>query len=139
MKLSKNFNLSEFAVSDTYPDVAAGITFNPDEIERIQALVDFILQPLRNHIGEPIYITSGKRSPELNNLVNGYGDSDHLFLELRRSCAVDITCSEISRAWSWIKRHRKVIKFAYIWKSRNYIHISAPDDTGKYGKLKELD
>ena len=43
--------------------------------ENIKNLCDNILDPLREKIGKPIYITSGFRSAELNGIVGGSGKS----------------------------------------------------------------
>jgi hypothetical protein len=37
-----------------------------------------ILQPLRDHLGVPLVVSSGFRSPKLNDAVNGAKDSQHL-------------------------------------------------------------
>lgn len=77
MKLSKHFNLDEFIKSATA--VRLGIDNTPDEksLENIQLLVDNILEPLRQHYGRPIIITSGYRCPKLNKAVGGAASSQH--------------------------------------------------------------
>lgn len=139
MKLSQNFSLEEFIVSDSYPELAQAIGWESDHIYRAHSLTKYFLQPLRNHLQVPVHITSGKRSVELNNAVGGSLSSDHLFSDTLGSCAVDITCDDIIAAWEWIKDHSDLIKYTYLWLSRNYIHISAPDATGKYGRFYEVD
>ena len=58
----------------------AGLDNTPGERERLAllALVEKVLDPLREALGEPIRITSGYRSPELNRLVGGVPTSQHL-------------------------------------------------------------
>lgn len=74
MKLSQDFNLSEFTVTST------GLANNPGprEVENILQLVVNVLQPLRNYLKRPIRITSGYRSPEVNKKIGGAGSSQHL-------------------------------------------------------------
>jgi hypothetical protein len=60
----------------------------PDEEQtaNLHALIDEVLDPLRNAYGRPIRVNSGFRSPALNHAVGGVRNSDHL-----RGCAADIT------------------------------------------------
>jgi hypothetical protein len=76
--LSKNFSLKEFTKSATAKRL--GIENKPDPIAilNLQALVDNVLQPLRNAMGFPITVTSGYRSQELNDALNGAYQSQHM-------------------------------------------------------------
>lgn len=78
MKLSENFSLAELIKSDTA--VRKGIDNNPDEIvtANLQALVDNILQPVRDTFGR-VKITSGYRSPLLNSSIGGSKTSHHCY------------------------------------------------------------
>lgn len=67
IQLSENFNLSEFVKTSTGADNIP----TPEAIENLKLLVKNILQPLRNHVGRPITITSGYRSPGVNAAVVG--------------------------------------------------------------------
>lgn len=49
-------------------------------IPNIKALVDNILQPVRDHFGQVI-ISSGYRSPKLNAVIGGSATSQHCFGE----------------------------------------------------------
>ena len=64
MKLTRNFSLSELIKSDTA--IRLGIDNNPnaDQIEKLKALCENILRPVRDHFGR-VKVTSGYRSPEL--------------------------------------------------------------------------
>ena len=78
MRLSKNFTLDEFLVSQTAERHGIDMT-PPDEIvENIQRLVHGCLQPLRDDILSPIFISSGYRPLELNGLINGSATSEHV-------------------------------------------------------------
>ena len=46
--------------------------------ENLRALVEEVLDPLRERYGKPIYVNSGYRCPELNRLVNGAINSQHM-------------------------------------------------------------
>lgn len=83
-QLTKNFKLKEFFASTTamrkgiynYPSdshEALDVTLN------VCALAVSCLQPIRNHFKDnPIIISSGYRTLELNNEIGGVKDSDHL-------------------------------------------------------------
>ena len=79
MNLSANFTLKELTKSDTATRL--GIDNTPDEavIESLRLLCENILQPVRDHFGKPVKISSGYRSPELNSspAVGGSKTSDH--------------------------------------------------------------
>ena len=77
MKLTNNFTLEEFTRSNNAGRM--GINNEPDagQIADLQKLCIRLLQPLRDIYGEPFYINSGFRSPELNRLVGGVPSSQH--------------------------------------------------------------
>ena len=77
MKLTTNFRLIEFTESATA--TAKGIKNEPSkiEIENLKALCSKLLQPLRDIYEEPLTISSGFRSPELNKAVGGVPTSQH--------------------------------------------------------------
>lgn len=69
MKLTTNFNLSEFNKH--------GFVISDTVFQNIFALAKN-LQVLRDEVGKPIKITSGYRSPEHNAKVGGVKSSRHL-------------------------------------------------------------
>ena len=82
MKLTTNFNLSEFACKDgtPVPDL-----FLPNVIELAKNL-----QVLRDALGKPIYINSAYRTAEHNEKVGGSPKSQHLIAK-----AADIRTSSL--------------------------------------------
>lgn len=91
LQLSKNFNLNELIKSDTA--LRKGIENSPSNavIVNLTALVNNVLQPIRDYYNKPVKINSGYRSPELNALIGGSKTSDHCF-----GYAADIEISTIS-------------------------------------------
>ena len=77
MKLSKNFSLNELTKSQTAE--REGINNNPSEtqIEALQALCENILQPVRDHYGMPVVISSGFRSAQLCIKIGSSITSQH--------------------------------------------------------------
>ena len=79
MKLTKNFSLEEMYRSETAR--RCGIDNKPqteEVVENLRALCLEVLQPLRDHLGRPVTITSGYRCKELNKRVGGVRNSQHL-------------------------------------------------------------
>lgn len=76
--MSKYFTIEELCHSDTAN--ARGIDNTPTEEvkENLQALIENVLDPLREAYGKPIYVNSGYRSPELNKAVGGVSNSQHV-------------------------------------------------------------
>ena len=77
MRLSKSFTLNELTKSQTAE--REGINNNPsgDQIERLQRLCENILQPVRDHYGTPVVVSSGFRSGQLCIKVGSSINSQH--------------------------------------------------------------
>lgn len=75
----KFFTIDELTKSDTAACNNISNTPNEQEKNNLIALVDNILDPLREAYGQPIIITSGYRCEKLNNLVKGSKTSQHRF------------------------------------------------------------
>jgi hypothetical protein len=71
MNLSTHLTLEECIVSDTAKRL--GISNHPTEkhLESMKLLAENIFEPIRNHFGKPIYVTSGYRSEALNKALPG--------------------------------------------------------------------
>ena len=77
-RLSKNFSWEEFTKSDTATRLHINNAITDWDVrDNIIALVDNVLQPLRDAWGGPIFINSGYRCPELNKAVGGVETSQH--------------------------------------------------------------
>lgn len=76
--MGKYFTISELCHSDTAN--ARGIDNTPTEDVKanLEALIDNVLDPLREAYGKPIYINSGYRCSELNKAVGGVSNSQHM-------------------------------------------------------------
>jgi len=78
MRLSKNFTLDEFLVSQTAERHSIDMTPPQEIIDNLQRLVTGCLQPLRDDILSPIFISSGWRPLQLNTLIGGSASSEHV-------------------------------------------------------------
>ena len=77
MELSNNFTLHELTKSQTA--TRKGIDNEPgtEEIENLIHLAKTILQPVREHFGKPVMISSGYRSPALCEAIGSSAKSQH--------------------------------------------------------------
>ena len=55
-------------------------------VENLKALVENVLDPAREALGSPIHVNSGYRSPEVNKVIGGAKNSQHVLGE-----AADLT------------------------------------------------
>ena len=99
MNLTRNFTLSELTKSDTA--IRKGINNNPsaEQVEKLKALCENILQPVRDHFGR-VKITSGFRSVDLCLAIGSSSNSQHAKAE-----AADFECVGVDNAElaDWIK------------------------------------
>ena len=92
MQLSENFSLREYTKSQTAS--RKGIDNSPSDqhLDNAIALFQNVVQPVRDHFG-PTIITSGYRSPALNEAIGGSSTSQHSVGE-----AVDLEVLGVSTA-----------------------------------------
>jgi hypothetical protein len=77
MNLTENVSLKELTKSESA--TRFGISNEPTEeaLSNLQKLATHILQPVRDHFGKPLIITSGYRSPELCVKIGSTTTSQH--------------------------------------------------------------
>ena len=74
----KYFSISELLKSDTAIKNKLWNGAPKEAEENLRALVDEVLDPLREAYGRPIRVNSGYRCPKLNTLVGGTPNSQHM-------------------------------------------------------------
>jgi hypothetical protein len=77
MQLSKNLALAEVMRSETAKRKGISNMPTPEHIENFKLLAEKVFQPIREHFGVPIILSSGYRSKELNTAVGGALSSQH--------------------------------------------------------------
>jgi hypothetical protein len=77
MQLSKNLALAEVIRSETAKRKGISNMPTPQHIENFKKLAENVFQPIREHFGVPIHISSGYRSKALNTAVGGSLSSQH--------------------------------------------------------------
>lgn len=136
MQLSKNLSLAEVIRSETAK--RKGISNMPTEahIENFKKLAEKVFQPIRDHFGVPIHISSGYRSEALNKAIKGSSSSQHCSGE-----AIDIdmdgTAIKNAEIFNFIKDNLEFDQL--IWEfgtdtNPDWVHVSY-ESTGKQRKM----
>ena len=117
----KHFTIKELCHSDTA--TRRGIKNEPTEevVRNLTALVDNVLDPLREWYGKPIYVNSGYRCPELNAAVGGVANSQHLSGE---AADIDVNDTKENRKlFAWIEENCEFDQL--LWENGGaWIHVS---------------
>ena len=117
-----NFTFKELVKTDT------GLDNMPNDmniIKNLCRLTDF-LQMIRNQLHLPIIVTSGYRSKEVNESVNGASSSYHV-----KGLAADIKCSDMDKLLSVLHSHLMDIDqlgIYYNCTTQLWYHISLPEE-----------
>jgi zinc D-Ala-D-Ala carboxypeptidase len=137
MQLSKNLTLAEVTRSETAKRKGISNMPTPEHIENFKKLAENIFQPIREHFGVPIHISSGYRSKALNAAIGGSLSSQHCQGE-----AIDIDMDGSSNGitnkmvFDFIKDN--LVFDQMIWefgtdKNPDWVHVSY-ESTGKQRK-----
>lgn len=120
--LSKNFDWKEFEKSDTASRLHIVNIINDWEVrDNIKALVEDVLQPLRDKWGGPLFINSGYRSKELNEAVGGVETSQH-----RKGQAADVGVTDPYALAKLAKRMKLDFDQCIVYP--DFLHISYKKD-----------
>lgn len=135
MQLSKNLSLAEVIRSETAK--RRGISNMPTEehIENFKKLAEKVFQPIRDHFGVPIHISSGYRSKALNTAIKGSSSSQHCKGE---AIDIDMDATSITnkQIFDFIKQNLEFDQL--IWEfgtnsNPDWVHVSYKS-TGKQRK-----
>jgi len=77
MQLSKNLALAEITRSESAKRKGISNQPTPEHIENLKKVAENIFQPIREHFGVPIHVSSGYRSKALNDAIGGSLTSQH--------------------------------------------------------------
>ena len=86
MRITPHFTLEEFERSGTAARLHIDNRVPAELVPNIKYLCEEVLEPLREHFQEPIYVSSGYRCPELNKAVGGVKSSQHMQGEAADIC-----------------------------------------------------
>lgn len=77
MKLSNHLTLAEMIRSDSAKRLGISNQPLPEHLDNMKILAVNVFEPIREHFGVPIYISSGYRSEALNKAIKGSKSSQH--------------------------------------------------------------
>lgn len=137
MQLSKHLSLAEISRSETAKRKGINNTPSGEHLDNFKKLAENIFEPIREHFGVPIHISSGYRSKELNSAIGGSATSQHCSGE-----AIDIdmdgSASGVTNAqvFNFIKDNLQFDQL--IWEfgsdsNPDWVHVSY-ETTGKQRK-----
>ena len=118
----KHFSIAELTRSNTASARGIDNTPSPEIVENLTALVENVLDPLREAWGKPIHVNSGYRCPALNKAVNGAAHSQHMLGQ-----AADITAGstkENARLYRLVKELNLPVDQAIDEYGFKWLHLS---------------
>ncbi len=117
----KWFATAEFVRSATADRLGIDNRIPKELLPNVQALVNHVLDPLRDWYGKPIIVTSGYRCPALNKAVKGSATSQHMACE-----AADIDTGDRQQNKLLFEYIRKNLPFdQLLWEhGGDWIHVS---------------
>ena len=135
MKLSEHLELSEVIRSESAKRNGISNMPTQDHIENFKILATKVFEPIREHFGVPIRISSGYRSAELNKCIGGSETSQHSSGE-----AIDIDQDQTTitnkQVFQYIKDNlafdQLINEFNYAW-----VHVSYKANGKQRGEVWE--
>ena len=128
-RITRNFTYSEFSKSDTAKRLHINNAITDWDVrDNIKALVEDVLQPLRDKWGGPLFINSGYRCKELNEAVGGVEMSQH-----RKGQAADVGVTDPYALAKLAKRMRLPYDQMIVYPS--FVHFSHKADGENRGQL----
>lgn len=117
----KYFTIEELTRSDKAEEHGIDNAPTKEAREKLVALVDNVLDPLREMYGKPITVNSGYRCPQLNAVVGGAKTSQHM-----RGEAADITAGSKTENKKLFKLIRERLTFDQLINESDYswVHVS---------------
>ena len=141
MKLSAHLDLSEVTRSDSAKRNGISNMPTPEHIENFKLLAENVFEPVREHFGVPIRISSGYRSKELNDKTKGASKtSDHCF---GRAIDIDNDGTSITnkKIFNFIKDNLKYKQLIFEFgtdENPAWVHVSYDPDNLKNETLKAV-
>jgi hypothetical protein len=135
MQISKHLTLAEVSRSETAKRKGINNTPIGEHLANFKLLAEKIFEPIREHFGVPILISSGYRSKELNSAIGGSLTSQHCQGE---AIDIDMDGTTITNAqvFNYIKDNLNFDQL--IWefgtdKNPDWVHVSY-ESSGKQRK-----
>ena len=118
--ITKNFYVSELRASAQHSELAQKIEITPLIFDTAKLLLQSCWQPVRDRFGL-INVNSFVRSRELNALVGGSENSDHLTGAAMDGTPKESTCLEL---FKWIVKNKLPYRQVIYYVEHDFIHMS---------------
>lgn len=120
----KYFTIEELTFSQTARRSSIDNTPTKEVEANLKALVENILDPLREHFGRPVTISSGYRGPKLNKAVKGSKTSQHCFGQAADLSVHGVPDREVCE---WIKKNLPFDQLILEFPENGWVHVSYSD------------
>jgi len=142
MKLSQHLDLSEVTRSESAKRNQISNMPTGEHIANFMILAEKVFEPIREHFGVQIHISSGYRSKELNAMIGGSASSQHC-----KGQAIDIDMDGRTNGvtnkmvYDYIKDNLKFDQL--IWEfgddtNPDWVHVSYNEGKNRNQKLKAI-
>lgn len=131
----KYFTITELCHSNTADYLGINNSCREEHVVNLTALVDNVLDPLREWYGKSILVNSGYRCVELNDAINGSSTSQHM-----RGQAADVTTGDRQQNRLLFEYIRKNLPFDQLIDESNFawVHVSYRTDGNNRGQVLKL-
>tara|TARA_R100001224_G_scaffold102421_2_gene74561 strand:- start:1329 stop:1781 length:453 start_codon:yes stop_codon:yes gene_type:complete len=119
--LSPHFSLAEMTRSNTAVQRNLDNSAPPSAQVALKLLCTKVLEPLREHYGVPVLVSSGYRAPAVNRAAGGAASSQHC-----RGEAADFTVAGQSNlaVCRWMEKNLSYDQLIYEFGEWGWIHVS---------------
>lgn len=116
----KYFTIKELTRSATAEKYKLENLATHEVVENLTALVDKVLDPLREAWGKPIHLTCAYRGKSVNEKVGGHPNSHHIY-----GCAADIVClAKDQDRMMHILINNPNVDLCQNYPDRNFVHVN---------------
>lgn len=131
----KYFTIAELCRSNTADRLGIDNRCKKEHVVNLTALVDNVLDPLREWYGKPILVNSGFRCPALNKAVTGSATSQHMSGQ-----AADIDTGDRQQNKLLFEYIRKNLPFDQLIDESNFawVHVSYRADGNNRNQVLSL-
>lgn len=145
MQLSSHFTLEEFVSSSSAKKLGIKNEPNETEIENLKLLCNTILEPIREKLNAPLYISSGFRCVKLNSAIGGTKTSQHCYGQAAdlQVYAKDKSNKDLFDLCVAMIKSGEITVGQLIWEGGtddcpNWVHISTPYQRSQYKKTNQI-
>lgn len=123
----KFFTIKELTKSTTAQRMGIKNVPSKEQEQNIIALIENILDPLREAYGRPIIVTSGYRCPDLNRAIGGARNSQHMMGQAADIRTIEDTVTENKKLFDLAQKLK--LPFDQLINEHNFdwVHISYSD------------